>query len=205
MRQELGDSANSPAVIYPTSLGASRNAWPSFSTARSLRRRRFAAESTTAAKSPARSANKKLRTWRPCSPPARSRRRCVWWKNGRRLPRIELLRTVERESSRSYRSGARPLALRRAGGVDRIFDSLSLGEVVELLIGHRRMVEENVAAVLSLDEPETFVQDQFLDCPLRHLATPYHANAYASNWVNTSVYPHCRGLPRPSRRLLHFG
>ena len=46
---------------------------------------------------------------------------------------------------------------------NRVFDTLTLGQIVERLVGHGRMMEEDVLSAFGLNETETLLRYQLFD------------------------------------------
>jgi hypothetical protein len=60
--------------------------------------------------------------------------------------------------------------------LDRVFDLLTLGQVVEAMIGDRRMMEKDILATVRLDEPESLLLHDFLNLSNRHTSKLLHQN-----------------------------
>jgi hypothetical protein len=114
--------------------------------------------------------------------PMAIRRPAAWRgvENGEVIPLTGLTESGKRLADRSDQAGLgrgdrRGAGAFAAGGLarlDLVLDLLAFGQIIEALIGHGRVVKEDVLSSVRLDEPKTLVMHKLLDLAVRHASMP---------------------------------
>jgi hypothetical protein len=78
-------------------------------------------------------------------------------------PSANLAQAGAADLSRGNRGGAGAFAFGRLTRLNSVLNRLSFGQIVKSLIGHGRVMKEDILSGISLNESKSLVVNQFLD------------------------------------------